>query len=1433
MANLGTLTLDLVAKIGQYVEPLNAAERKTKDASSSMVKQVDAVTAAMQRQQTETEKTAQMLGFFASSAKALARGITVSTMVGMADSYGQVAAQIEIATKVTDDAAKSAEKYNYVQERLLNTANTTYRPLKEAQQVWLDVGGALEKVGYTTEQTLNITDSMSFAFTANATAADKATSATNAVTNSIVKNKVEADSWSSIMAAIPTITTDLAKQTGKTEQEILKLGATGKLSAKDLAAAFEVSRDKNEKLANSMRNSVQDGFTRLVNAATVYIGKLNESTEATNTFAALLSGMGENIEVIANAGIVSAIGFATVAVRAKTVALKENIVTALEDRAANIAQAQSEQLAAEITAQRTARILHLTEAELVNARAQAARLSGMQKLAFVESTLIPLQQAHAKAVAADTVAQEANNKSRLTGAAVGRGLIGVLTGPVGLGVSVAAIAAGYLMMKSDTDKATESFNEHGKSAEEVIKKYNELSEAQRRAFKYSETTKLTELTEEYAAAEQKISLYANAISEYAAKDKEVKDLIDGWIEAFNKQDITAEDLTNKINGLTTVSIKYKNVLDSHLIASNKAKEAMAKQQKVIETLTDKESKIKKAHDITTAAVKSQAAAYRDLSDSQQKVIDKINQDAWRTAYIRTQVAAGWSPEKAAHFADLGVSGGYYEQKQTDDLTTQDAALIRRALHIASGGIFGVNGMASTAAAIGYQVKSGPSNPADQLKLDDFSKKKFEEDYNSKFYDLSPNDKKKLAGAVAFVIANGLEDVAKSGGLPAGLLTGLITQESGGKNIPGFKGAQGFLQTTSSFRKEYGLTVADNTSNPSKVAIAAVKDLNNHYKKFGNWADAVMAYNGGAAGLQALKAGRISNKVTTDSGYQKIGGIGYVSPAKAKEMQNHAKQVLKYQAAANGSNKVDESMVMPTTEDILKLQNDAATAKQSSDDAKRAMMIQLAPSPLKQMELENEESIKQINKTFFDQPEKLKEMLDRNNIIYQENRQKLILETQAEYDQYFEFEKDRITQITESYDFQKSLIGTNSQLGVKERVEAANALERQKQAEIEAVKLEEKQQILQAQELYMTETEIVMKRYQLEREEIAKNTQLTKETREALLKTYDLSIGSQMDRNDQKVDDIHYQSLEYLYRKKQPDRVAWTDLQGQYNSDQGGLDQAYSEQRAGIFLGIEDEEERNAKLLAAHEEYLQAKQALNDKYDEEEKDLRQAQLESQLASAESGFGSMTEMLRKSGEERSGIYRAMLVMEKSAAIARSIMAIQTGIAEASANPFPYNIAAMASVAAATANIVSSIQAVSAGFYDGGYTGDGGKYVAAGIVHKGEVVWSQDDIARWGGVANVEAMRLGRSLGGYSDGGIVGSSSTRSFPNIEFSSNQSAPTVNIYPMSGQAADVEWNDGVLEVRMRKIAEEANERSWQNLSRPNSKESKAVRQYTTARSAK
>lgn len=58
---------------------------------------------------------------------------------------------------------------------------------------------------------------------------------------------------------------------------------------------------------------------------------------------------------------------------------------------------------------------------------------------------------------------------------------------------------------------------------------------------------------------------------------------------------------------------------------------------------------------------------------------------------------------------------------------------------------------------------------------------------------------------------------------------------------------------------------------------------------------------------------------------------------------------------------------------------------------------------------------------------------------------------------------------------------------------------------------------------------------------------------------------------------------------------------------------------------------------------------------------------------------------------------------------------------------------------------------GFDDGGYTGWGPRRKPAGIVHAGEVVWSQDDVLRAGGVHKVEAARLS-GLPGYERGGVV---------------------------------------------------------------------------------
>jgi len=60
-----------------------------------------------------------------------------------------------------------------------------------------------------------------------------------------------------------------------------------------------------------------------------------------------------------------------------------------------------------------------------------------------------------------------------------------------------------------------------------------------------------------------------------------------------------------------------------------------------------------------------------------------------------------------------------------------------------------------------------------------------------------------------------------------------------------------------------------------------------------------------------------------------------------------------------------------------------------------------------------------------------------------------------------------------------------------------------------------------------------------------------------------------------------------------------------------------------------------------------------------------------------------------------------------------------------------------------------ALPAGFADGGYTGDGGKYQPAGVVHAGEFVFTKEQTAR-AGVGNLYAMA--KALAGYAKGGLV---------------------------------------------------------------------------------
>jgi len=126
-------------------------------------------------------------------------------------------------------------------------------------------------------------------------------------------------------------------------------------------------------------------------------------------------------------------------------------------------------------------------------------------------------------------------------------------------------------------------------------------------------------------------------------------------------------------------------------------------------------------------------------------------------------------------------------------------------------------------------------------------------------------------------------------------------------------------------------------------------------------------------------------------------------------------------------------------------------------------------------------------------------------------------------------------------------------------------------------------------------------------------------------------------------------------------------------------------------------------------------ALEKKKEENNKNAQAAMLNLQLSAGEAMAASAADSFKSILGEQSGAYRAMFAVQKAFSIAQSMIAIQTGIAMAAANPWPLNIGAMASVAAATGGLISSIMSIASPSFDGGgYTGDGSR--SGGLDGKG---------------------------------------------------------------------------------------------------------------------
>lgn len=199
-------------------------------------------------------------------------------------------------------------------------------------------------------------------------------------------------------------------------------------------------------------------------------------------------------------------------------------------------------------------------------------------------------------------------------------------------------------------------------------------------------------------------------------------------------------------------------------------------------------------------------------------------------------------------------------------------------------------------------------------------------------------------------------------------------------------------------------------------------------------------------------------------------------------------------------------------------------------------------------------------------------------------------------------------------------------------------------------------------------------------------------------------------------------------------------------------QEIENQRTRDLALLEAMQSGNEQKLLSEEEYQRRKKEIQDKYDLERQKKESDYYAQSTQMMSSAFDTMAGVMANAAGQQSSAYKAMFAASKAFAIAESIINIQLALSEAAKLPYPANLVEYARVASQTASIVSNIQSVTMSFATGGYTGDGGKYTPAGVVHKGEYVITKEATARLGR-GFLDHLNYGSVRRGFANGGGVG--------------------------------------------------------------------------------
>lgn len=909
---LGVLTLNLVARIGQFVEPMKNAERQTKASASNMARDFEEADKGI-------SMSAKNIGL--SLAGVAASYVSIDRLINTQRTFDKLNAGLITATGSAEGAAaafdslqKFAKETPYGLEQSVGAfIKLTNLGLKPSEAALTSYGNTAAAMGKDLDQMIEAV-------------ADATTGEFERLKEFGIKASQENGKVSLTFKGQTTTIRNNAKEI---EKYLLDLGNV------DFAGAMENRMKTLDGSISNLEDTIDSLFLKVSqsgigDAIKAGVDGASESLET----------LGDNLDTVGDIALVVGAIFAGRYASSMVGSIQKTVAASIEQKQALVAeQAESVKLLG-VQAQRARQnvALALTEVNLAradfnNATTAAARAAATQRLTAANIALAISEKQASIATTAYTAATGAATVATSRLAAAKALLLGLTGGWVGLGITVASVAAGYLMMRDGADESTKSLRENNESVDDAIKKYKELDEVRRRSQLVSERDKLRDLGQEYEDINSKLITATYSLSRHNDMTSEQSKQVNALIAEYKKTgDI--DQFSGKINALNFINETGKDKFNT-LAGSVKTAGNEFKTQKTF--VSQMEPAVKGVGD----QAKQTAGEVAGLSAEIQKLLNLNTEGASKSNYLNELVKRNIDPKLAEMM---------YEARKASNIAGTSERLNAKVLN----------------------------SVLDRWKADQGLNKTLEErakieERNKKLVEAQGNAMKVNALVASNAAKANYAALESAKGLPKGLLSAVNMIESPNSNTArSSAGARGAFQFMPKTAERFNVDV--NSVNSS--AKGAAEYLDKLLKMFeGNLENALRAYNWGEGNMQ--------NYLKYGSG-MKNGQKGYFADRPMpKETREYSGKVMGYMGGSSGISFTEDY----SFDDWLKEQEQFAIEREKREkeltETRKAIQVSYY-NEWQKLEYDNQERIKEIEKAFATDPTERDRLLGLQQKAYEED-----------------------------------------------------------------------------------------------------------------------------------------------------------------------------------------------------------------------------------------------------------------------------------------------------------------------------------------------------------------------------------------------------------------------------------------------------------------